>query len=100
MSMVLIMWHICLYVEELVIVDDQGQSVHGITIQNGNFSIGNISNLTGTLVGKNVFLSVPHKALTITRGLVAGQTGTLDLEITQNSNIITVTITIIIVATL
>jgi len=85
----------------LVMNDRQGNPVTGVTIGNGNFIIGNISNLTGDLVGKTVYLdatnNINFKTLHIEGGLVAGQTGTFDLELTDQSGndiLVTVTVTI------
>ncbi|MFY2307631.1 hypothetical protein ACOSZE_09215 [Lysinibacillus fusiformis] len=68
------------------------------SVYNGSFSIGEISNLTGALVGKNVQFTGSYKAISIGTGYSVGQSGTFDLELTDSNNqkiIVTFTITIV-----
>ncbi|KGR89944.1 hypothetical protein [Lysinibacillus boronitolerans] len=78
-------------------LEDDDSNLIETSVYNGSFSIGEISNLTGALVGKNVTFTGSYKAISIGTGYSVGQSGTFDLELTGSNGqkiIVTFTITI------
>ena len=79
-------------------MEDNAENPVSTSIFKGNYTIGPVSNLTGALVGKNVYVGGTWgNALYIGTEYTAGQTGTFDLELNDSNGekiIVTYTITI------
>ena len=79
-------------------IDGENGNAVTTSISTGGYVIGTVSNLTGALVGKEVYLGGKWgNALYIGTGYNPGQIGTFDLELTDsNGKKIIVTYTVII----